>query len=89
MCGCCCPAQMMAPAIELDADQSVFAHCPGFGFLGYIFDQDMSNMPLIQRGAHAADPTAPYTRLGIYQEMIVQHWNKIIEDQITNGKAGV
>ena len=82
------PAPAAAPAIELDADQSVFAHCPGFGFLGYIFDQDMSNMPLIQKGAHAADPAAPHTRLGIYQEMILQHWNKIMEEQIAKGKAG-
>ncbi|MFT4054129.1 MAG: aromatic ring-hydroxylating dioxygenase subunit alpha [Novosphingobium sp.] len=81
------PAPAAAPAIELDADQSVFAHCPDFGFLGYIFDQDMSNMPLIQKGAHAADPEKPYTRLGIYQEMIIQHWNGMMERQIAAGKA--
>lgn len=81
------PAPAAAPAIELDADQSVFAHCPDFGFLGYIFDQDMSNMPLIQKGAHAADPEKPFTRLGIYQEMIIQHWNGMMERQIAAGKA--
>ncbi|MEO0032557.1 MAG: hypothetical protein RIS94_2315 [Pseudomonadota bacterium] len=85
-----CPEGAVPPAAEpvvLDADQSVFAHCPEFGFLGYVFDQDMSNMPLIQKGAHAADPTAPYTRLGAYQEMIIQHWNQVMEEQIRRGQA--
>lgn len=75
------------PAIELGADDSVLANCPKFGFLGYIFDQDMSNMPLIQRGARAADPEKPYTRLSAYQEMIIQHWNAVMDEQIAAGKA--
>ncbi|WP_327753884.1 aromatic ring-hydroxylating dioxygenase subunit alpha (plasmid) [Sphingobium sp. SJ10-10] len=81
------PLPPAAPAIELDADQSVFAHCPDFGFLGYIFDQDMSNMPLIQKGAHSADPEKPHTRLSAYQEMIIQHWNKVMDEQIAKGKT--
>ncbi|WP_336972098.1 aromatic ring-hydroxylating dioxygenase subunit alpha [Sphingobium aromaticiconvertens] len=76
-----------APAIVLDADQSVFEHCPGFGFLGFVFDQDMSNMPLIQKGAHSADPAKAHSRLGAYQEMIIQHWNRVMDDQIAQGEA--
>lgn len=80
------PTPPSAPAIELDSEQSVFEHCPYFGFLGYVFDQDMSNMPLIQKGAHSADPEKPYTRLGTYQEMIIQHWNKVMDEQIAQGQ---
>lgn len=76
-----------AELVELSADESVFEHVKPFGFLGYIFDQDMSNMPLIQRGAHAADPKAPFTRLGRYQEKIIQHWNNTIAKRIaTHGE---
>ncbi|WP_303758719.1 aromatic ring-hydroxylating oxygenase subunit alpha [Sphingobium yanoikuyae] len=81
------PTPPSAPAVVLDADQSVFQHCPDFGFLGFVFDQDMSNMPLIQKGAHSADPASPRTRLGAYQEMIIQHWNKVMDDQIAQGEA--
>jgi len=81
------PPPPAAAPIELDADQAVFGNCPDFGFLGYIFDQDMSNMPLIQKGVHAADPDAPHTRLGAFQEMLIQHWNKVMDEQIAAGKA--
>jgi hypothetical protein len=52
---------------------------PGFGILGYVFDQDMSNMPLIQKGVRAADPTRHHSELGRYQEQLVQHWNELFD----------
>lgn len=76
-----------SPLIELDADESVFEKAPAFGFLGYVFDQDMSNMPLVQLGVHAADPEHPYTRLGVYQESIIQHWNRTLDDMIADARA--
>lgn len=68
--------------IELGPDDSVFENVPSFGGLGYIFDQDMSNMPKIQKGAHAADPAQAYTRLGRYQEKIIRHWAATIQAKV-------
>lgn len=79
------PAPPSAPTVELDETQSIFEHCPAFGFLGYVFDQDMSNMPKIQQGAKAANPKAQYSRLGEYQEMLIQHWNQVIADKVRAG----
>lgn len=71
-----------AELVELGPDDSVFENVPPFGFLGFIFDQDMSNMPLIQKGAHAANPEESFTRLGRYQEQLIQHWNNLIVDRV-------
>jgi len=64
--------------VELGPDDSVMT-APGFGFLGYVFDQDMSNFPRVQRGMHAADPAHAHSRLGLYQEVIIQHWHEVID----------
>lgn len=71
-----------APLVELGPDDSVFENVPAFGGLGYIFDQDMSNMPLIQKGCHAADPDAAHSRLGRYQEKIIRHWAATIQKMV-------
>ncbi|HET8613770.1 MAG TPA: aromatic ring-hydroxylating dioxygenase subunit alpha [Sphingomonas sp.] len=76
------PTPPSSPPIEIGPEESVFEKAQGFGFLAYVFDQDMSNMPLIQRGMHAANPKACHSRLGAYQEMIIQHWNDVIEKQV-------
>ena len=76
------PTPPSSPAIEIGPDERVFDKAPAFGFLAYVFDQDMSNMPLIQQGMHAANPKAFHSRLGAYQEMIIQHWNDVIEKQV-------
>lgn len=79
------PVPPSAPVIEIGPDEKVFDMAPAFGFLAYVFDQDMSNMPLIQRGMHAANPKAFHSRLGAYQEMIIQHWNDVIEKAVSAG----
>jgi hypothetical protein len=73
------PPPPSAPTVFVGPDESVAARAPDFHILGYVFDQDMSNMPLIQRGARAADPARHHTELGQYQEMLVQYWNELFD----------
>ncbi len=70
------PRPPAAPLIEIGPDESVMEKATAFSFLGFVFDQDMSNMPLIQKGVRSADPTAHHSRLGRYQEILIQHWNQ-------------
>jgi phenylpropionate dioxygenase-like ring-hydroxylating dioxygenase large terminal subunit len=70
------------PAAEMvfvDEHESIAEKMPAFGFLGMIFDQDMSNLPLVQKGLKAADPAEPHSRLGAYQEGIIQAWHELID----------
>ena len=78
------PTPPSSPAVDLGPEDSVQT-VPGFGFLGYVFDQDMSNFPMIQRGMRAADPANPHSRLGTYQESIIQHWHHVM-DQMIKGR---
>lgn len=71
------PAPASSPRIDLDADEEVAAKAPAFQFLATVFDQDMHNLPLIQRGIRSADPARNHAVLGRYQEMIIQHWNDL------------
>jgi hypothetical protein len=71
-----------SPAIEIGLNETIAEKAPAFSFLAMIFDQDMHNMPLIQRGVQAANPAAPYSRLGSYQESMIQHWHELLDRQI-------
>lgn len=73
------PRPPAAPLVTVGIDESIEEKAPGFGFLAPIFDQDMSNMPLIQRGIQAADPTRTHTQLGAYQESLIQHWHELMD----------
>ena len=73
------PRPPAAPMIEIGEDESIFEKAPGFGFLGMIFDQDMGNLPLVQKGLKAADPAHPCARLGAYQEGLIQHWHELYD----------
>lgn len=73
------PAPPAAEPIEIGEHESIAEKAPAFSFLSMIFDQDMSNLPLIQKGLKAADPTAPYSRLGAYQEGMIQAWHQLID----------
>ena len=66
-------------AISVGIDELIADRAPAFGFLAQVFDQDMANMPLVQAGVRAADPAHPRSRLGLYQEMIIQHWNALFD----------
>jgi phenylpropionate dioxygenase-like ring-hydroxylating dioxygenase large terminal subunit len=76
------PRPPSSPAVEVGIGESIAEKVPAFSSLATIFDQDMSNMPLIQRGVKAADPSKPYSRLGTYQESMIQHWNDLMDRQI-------
>lgn len=85
------PGEPRPPAttrIDLGPQDSIFAAVQDkFGFLGYIFDQDCSNLPRVQRGAHSANIENPTTFLGAYQESIIQHWNTVMLKAIEEGAA--
>jgi phenylpropionate dioxygenase-like ring-hydroxylating dioxygenase large terminal subunit len=68
-----------APPIIVGIAESIEEKVPGFGFLAPIFDQDMSNMSLIQRGVQAADPARTHAQLGVYQESLIQHWHELFD----------
>ncbi len=74
-----------SPMIEIGPNESIYERAPDFGFLGYVFDQDMSNLPRVQLGSTAANPAHPRSRLGVYQEAIIQHWNAVLDDMIEHG----
>jgi hypothetical protein len=44
-----------------------------------IFDQDMRNLPRVQRGMRAADPARHYETLGTFQESLIQHWHELMD----------
>lgn len=73
------PRPPAAEMIEIGEFESIAEKAPAYSFLGMIFDQDMSNLPLVQRGLKAADPAAPHSRLGAYQEGLIQAWHELID----------
>ena len=73
------PRPPSAPAVEIAPDEKVMDKAPDFQILAYVFDQDMSNMPLIQKGLRAADPAQHHAHLGRYQEFLIQHWHKLFD----------
>jgi phenylpropionate dioxygenase-like ring-hydroxylating dioxygenase large terminal subunit len=75
------PRPPSAPAIDVSPDETIESKCPDFGFLATVFDQDMANMPRVQRGVKAAKP-GRHTQLSTYQEMIVQHWNALVDQYL-------
>ncbi|UZW57084.1 aromatic ring-hydroxylating dioxygenase subunit alpha [Sphingobium sp. JS3065] len=81
------PRPAPSPMVHLGNDASLKEHMPAFGFLAYVFDQDMANMPRVQQGLQAADPRRTHSQLGAYQEMIIQHWNALIDRKIAEGAA--
>jgi len=72
-----------APAKEISADETIADEAPEFKMLAYIFDQDMSNLPRVQRGFHAVNPKAPFIRLGRYQESLIQHWHELLDKHVS------
>lgn len=81
------PRPAPAEMIHLGPDTIIGEHVPAFGFLAYVFDQDMVNLPRVQQGMRAADPSREHSQLGAYQEMIIQHWNALMDRRIAEGVA--
>ena len=71
-----------SPPIDIGLNEKIVDKAPAFQFLAMIFDQDMSNMPLIQQGIKAADPSQHHSRLGSYQESLIQHWHELLDEQM-------
>lgn len=57
-----------APMLELDFDETYRDRQAGFGLFDEVFDQDMGNLPLIQRGVEGGDPGRGQVHFGAYQE---------------------
>lgn len=68
--------------IEIAEDEWVADKAPAFGFLAAVFDQDLQNLPLVQKGMRSADPKRFYAQLGDYQEFIVKRWHEVIDDMM-------
>ena len=65
-----------AEPVEIDFDEQS-QDKPGLEFMGYIVDQDLGNMPAVQRGIHCAKPGTGFPMLGRYQEQILSHWYEV------------
>lgn len=81
------PRPPSAPFTYLDFDE-FFDGMNEWGRLGHIFDQDMSNIPLIQRGMRSANPDKAQLVLAQYQEQRVALMHEFVEQKIKEGQAG-
>jgi len=81
------PRPEPAPMMHLGPDDLLSEHATAFGFLSFVFDQDMANMPRVQAGMRSADPTRTYSQLGTYQEQLIQHWCATADRMIAEGEA--
>lgn len=61
-----------SPRVDLDFDEGYRVNNVGFGLFDEVFDQDQSNVPLVQQGCKSGSPDTPYVNLGTYQECRVQ-----------------
>ncbi|QQV77662.1 aromatic ring-hydroxylating dioxygenase subunit alpha [Sphingomonas aliaeris] len=57
-----------SPVVEIDFDETFRSQNAGFGLFDEVFDQDMSNVPLIQKGCETGSPDSKYVYFGTYQE---------------------
>lgn len=67
-----------APLIELGFDDR-FSQVPQLGILCGIFDEDMSNLPLVQAGMRSASSARAHTTLGRYQEARIRHFQNTLD----------
>ena len=63
---------------HLDFDDFFSDKATEFGLAAHIFDQDLSNLPNIQRGIKTASPAHSKCTLGRYQEQRIQHFNNLL-----------
>jgi phenylpropionate dioxygenase-like ring-hydroxylating dioxygenase large terminal subunit len=57
-----------AAVVELDFDESYRERQAGFGLFDEVFDQDMTNVPMIQKGCESGSPNSRFVHFGTYQE---------------------
>ncbi len=75
------PRPPAAPMTFLDFDE-FFASIPAWGRVAHVFDQDMANLPLIQRGLRSAAPERPNMTLARYQEQRIALLHEFVEARI-------
>ena len=66
----------------LEPGQS-WSEAPGFKTMGMVIDQDMDNLPRVQRGLRAA--TQQHITLSDYQEIRIRHFNQRLDEQLDIG----
>jgi hypothetical protein len=67
-----------APAkMRLLGDDEPWTAAPELGVLAPIFEQDMSNMPQVQRGLRAS--RKPGVTLSVYQESRIRHLHRLLD----------
>jgi hypothetical protein len=57
-----------------------WTHAPGFEALGLVIDQDMANLPRVQRGMVAAAHS--HAVLADYQESRIAHFHRRLDRQL-------
>lgn len=80
------PRPPAAELVELDFDQPV-SSVPEMGIMATIFDQDFSNIPLVQMGLHSTADAEAKVTLGLYQESRIQAFHDMIDRKIAAGTA--
>lgn len=75
------PRPPAAPAIEVDFDTNC-ADVEELAFLGYIFDQDMSNLEAVQAGIKAAPDRLAVANLARVQENPIRHFHEVYAERI-------
>ncbi len=63
-----------------------WSNAPGFEQLGMVIDQDMDNLPRIQRGLRAANHAS--ITLSDYQEIRLRHFHRRLDHVLAGGRAG-
>ena len=63
-----------------------FESLPEWGRIAHVFDQDMSNLPKIQRGMHSAAASRSQLTLGRYQEQRIALMHEFVEACIAAGE---
>ena len=69
------------PARRLSADEP-WQTATELGALGYIFDQDMGNLPYVQKGLRTTRKGA--ISLGNYQELRIRHFHRTLDKYLAN-----
>jgi phenylpropionate dioxygenase-like ring-hydroxylating dioxygenase large terminal subunit len=76
------PRPSSAPIVELGFDEHFADRVPEFGYLQHIFDQDMGNLPNVQRGLHSASADKAQVMLGRYQECRITHFHEVLDQTL-------
>ena len=57
-----------SPVVELGFDEGYRERQAGFGLFDEVFDQDMTNVPMIQKGCESGSADSKFVYFGTYQE---------------------